>query len=168
MKKFTSNFLSKFLLFIVMLLSLGACATTLQIEKALDAETKKQLQIIDVSVSAAHSIASITSDNLLYYLKNAVLSKINSSIAQGIPAVMEIVVTKSRIVTRGRRALIGAFAGANVLDITATIKDMKTKDILGIYEVKGSYNPGGWGVFSNPIESTTSSVAEELMKGIYQ
>jgi len=134
----------------------------------LDVETKKRLQIFDVSVTAAHSIASITSDTLLNSLKTAVLSELNSAKAQGIPAVMEIVVTKSKIVTRGKRALIGAFAGSNLLDITATIKAMETKDILGIYEVKGNYNPGGYGVFSDPIEATTSSVAEELMKGIYQ
>jgi len=134
----------------------------------LDVETKKRLQIFDVSVTAAHSIASITSDTLLNSLKTAVLSELNSAKAQGIPAVMEIVVTKSKIVTRGKRALIGAFAGSNLLDITATIKAMETKDILGIYEVKGDYNPGGYGVFSDPIEATTSSVAEELVKGIYQ
>jgi len=134
----------------------------------LDVETKKRLQIFDVSVTAAHSIASITSDTLLNSLKTAVLSELNSAKAQGIPAVMEIVVTKSKIVTRGKRALIGAFAGSNLLDITATIKAMETKDILGIYEVKGNYNPGGYGVFSDPIEATTSSVAEELVKGIYQ
>ena len=133
-----------------------------------DVETKKRLQIFDVSVTAAHSIASITSDTLLNSLKTAVLSELNSAKAQGIPAVMEIVVTKSKIVTRGKRALIGAFAGSNLLDITATIKAMETKDILGIYEVKGNYNPGGYGVFSDPIKATTSSVAEELVKGIYQ
>ncbi|MBT3509578.1 MAG: hypothetical protein HN472_08555, partial [Nitrospina sp.] len=103
----------------------------------MDVETKKRLQIFDVSVTAAHSIASITSDTLLNSLKTAVLSELNSAKAQGIPAVMEIVVTKSKIVTRGKRALIGAFAGSNLLDITATIKAMETKDILGIYEVKG-------------------------------
>ena len=134
----------------------------------MDVETKKRLQIFDVSVTAAHSIASTTSDTLLNSLKTAVLSELNSAKAQGIPAVMEIVVTKSKIVTRGKRALIGAFAGSNLLDITATIKAMETKDILGIYEVKGNYNPGGYGVFSDPIEATTSSVAEELVKGIYQ
>ena len=134
----------------------------------MDVETKKRLQIFDVSVTAAHSIASITSDTLLNSLKTAVLSELNSAKAQGIPAVMEIVVTKSKIVTRGKRALIGAFAGSNLLDITATIKAMETKDILGVYEVKGDYNPGGYGLFSDPIEATTSSVAEELVKGIYQ
>ena len=152
----------------VVLLSLGACATTLQVKKALDVETKKQLQISEVSVTALHSIASFTSHTLLNALKSAVLSQLNSVKAQGIPAVMEIVVTKAKIVTQGKRALIGAFAGANILDITATIKAKETKDILGIYEVKGNYNPGGFGAFSNPVEATTSSVAEELVRGIYQ
>lgn len=163
-----TKILQKLILILSICFFVGACATTLQIEKALDVETKKRLQIFDVSVTAAHSIASITSDTLLNSLKTAVLSELNSAKAQGIPAVMEIVVTKSKIVTRGKRALIGAFAGSNLLDITATIKAMETKDILGIYEVKGNYNPGGYGVFSDPIEATTSSVAEELVKGIYQ
>ena len=163
-----TKILQKLILILSICFFVGACATTLQIEKALDVETKKRLQIFDVSVTAAHSIASITSDTLLNSLKTAVLSELNSAKAQGIPAVMEIVVTKSKIVTRGKRALIGAFAGSNLLDITATIKAMETKDILGIYEVKGDYNPGGYGVFSDPIEATTSSVAEELVKGIYQ
>ena len=156
----------KILFFVIVFLSLGACATTLRVEKALDVETKKQLQISEVSVTADSFV--FTSDTLLRALKSAVLSQLNAVKAQGIPAVMEIVVTRAKIVTRGRRALMGAFGGSNILDITATIKATETKNILGVYEVKGKYNPGGWGVFSDPIESTTSSVAEELVEGIYQ
>ena len=162
----TGKFFIKILFFVIVFLSLGACATTLRVEKALDVETKKQLQISEVSVTADSFV--FTSDTVLRALKSAVLSQLNAVKAQGIPAVMEIVVTRAKIVTRGRRALMGAFGGSNILDITATIKAAETKNILGVYEVKGKYNPGGWGVFSNPIESTTSSVAEELVKGIYQ
>ena len=150
----------------IVFLSLGACATTLRVEKALDVETKKQLQISEVSVTADSFV--FTSDTLLRALKSAVLSQLNAVKAQGIPAVMEIVVTRAKIVTRGRRALMGAFGGSNILDITATIKATETKNILGVYEVKGKYNPGGWGIFSDPVKSTTNSVAEELVKGIYQ
>ena len=162
----TRKFFIKILFFVIVFLSLGACATTLRVEKALDVETKKQLQISEVSVTADSFV--FTSDTLLRALKSAVLSQLNAVKAQGIPAVMEIVVTRAKIVTRGRRALMGALGGSNILDITATIKAAETKNILGIYEVKGKYNPGGWGVFSDPVESTTSSVAEELVKGIYQ
>ena len=162
----TGKFFIKILFLVIVFLSLGACATTLRVEKALDVETKKQLQISEVSVTADSFV--FTSDTLLRALKSAVLSQLNAVKAQGIPAVMEIVVTRAKIVTRGRRALMGAFGGSNILDITATIKATETKNILGVYEVKGKYNPGGWGVFSDPVESTTSSVAEELVKGIYQ
>ena len=162
----TGKFFIKILFFVIVFLSLGACATTLRVEKALDVETKKQLQISEVSVTADSFV--FTSDTVLRALKSAVLSQLNTVKAQGIPAVMEIVVTRAKIVTRGRRALMGAFGGSSILDITATIKATETKNILGVYEVKGKYNPGGWGVFSDPIKSTTSSVAEELVKGIYQ
>ena len=160
------KFFIKILFFVIVFLSLGACATTLRVEKALDVETKKQLQISEVSVTADSYV--FTSDTLLRSLKSAVLSQLNTVKAQGIPAVMEIVVTRAKIVTRGRRALMGAFGGSSILDITATIKATETKNILGVYEVKGKYNPGGWGIFSDPIKSTTNSVAEELVKGIYQ
>ena len=162
----TCKFFIKILFFVIVLLSLGACATTLRVEKALDVETKKQLQISEVLVTADSYV--FTSDTLLRALKSAVLSQLNAVKAQGIPAVMEIVVTRAKIVTRGRRALMGAFGGSNILDITATIKAAETKNILGVYEVKGKYNPGGWGIFSDPVKSTTNSVAEELVKGIYQ
>ena len=162
----TGKFFIKILFFVIVFLSLGACATTLRVEKALDVETKKQLQISEVSVTADRYV--FTSDTLLRSLKSAVLSQLNTVKAQGIPAVMEIVVTRAKIVTRGRRALMGAFGGSSILDITATIKATETKNILGVYEVKGKYNPGGWGIFSDPIKSTTNSVAEELVKGIYQ
>ena len=162
----TGKFFIKILFFVIVLLSLGACATTLRVEKALDVETKKQLQISEVSVTADSFV--FTSDVVLRALKSAVLSQLNAVKAQGIPAVMEIVVTRAKIVTRGRRALMGAFGGSSILDITATIKATETKNILGVYEVKGKYNPGGWGIFSDPVKSTTNSVAEELVKGIYQ
>ena len=162
----TGKFFIKILFFVIVFLSLGACATTLRVEKALDVETKKQLQISEVSVTADSFV--FTSDTLLRALKSEVLSQLNAVKAQGIPAVMEIVVTRAKIVTRGRRALMGALGGSNILDITATIKATETKNILGVYEVKGKYNPGGWGIFSDPVKSTTNSVAEELVKGIYQ
>jgi len=161
----TGKFFIKILFFVIVFLSLGACATTLRVEKALDVETKKQLQISEVSVTADSFV--FTSDTVLRALKSAVLSQLNAVKAQGIPAVMEIVVTRAKIVTRGRRALMGALGGSNILDITATIKTTE-KNILGVYEVKGKYNPGGFGIFSDPVESTTKSVAEELVKGIYQ
>ena len=160
----------KILFFLIVLLSLGACATTLRIEKVLDVETKKQLQISEVSVTADRSI--FTNDPVLLSLKYAVLSQLNDIKAQGIPAFMEIMVTKVRIVTRGRRILIGAFGGSNVLDITATIKARETKKILGVYEVKSKYNPGvsaeGCRDLWDPVDATTSRVAEELVNGIYQ
>ena len=162
----TGKFFIKILFFVIVFLSLGACATTLRVEKALDVETKKQLQISEVSVTADSFV--FTSDVVLRALESAVLSQLNAVKAQGIPAVMEIVVTRVKIVTRGRRALMGAFGGSSILDITATIKATETKNILGVYEVKGKYNPGGWGIFSDPVKSTTNSVAEELVKGIYQ
>jgi hypothetical protein len=160
--------LIKILLFLIVLLSLGACATTLRVEKALDVETKKQLQISEVSVTCVQTCYFTNNHTVLSALKSAVLSQLNALKAQGIPAVMEIVVTRAKIVTRGRRALMGAFGGSSILDITATIKATETKNILGVYEVKGKYNPGGWGVFSDPVEATTSRVAEELVNGIYQ
>ena len=129
----TGKFFIKILFFVIVFLSLGACATTLRVEKALDVETKKQLQISEVSVTADSFV--FTSDTLLRALKSAVLSQLNAVKAQGIPAVMEIVVTRAKIVTRGRRALMGAFGGSNILDITATIKATETKNILGVYEV---------------------------------
>ncbi len=46
-KLFIINFL-----FVLLGMSLGACSTTMRIEKALDLETKKQLQIFKVSVTA--------------------------------------------------------------------------------------------------------------------
>ena len=162
----TGKFFIKILFLVIVFLSLGACATTLRVEKALDVETKKQLQISEVSVTADSFV--FTSDVVLRALESAVLSQLNAVKAQGIPAVMEIVVTRAKIVTRGRRALMGAFGGSSILDITATIKATETKNILGVYEVKGKYNPGGWGIFSDPVKSTTNSVAEELVKGIYQ
>jgi len=167
------EFLIKILLSMIVLLSLGACATTLQVKKALDAETKEQLQVSEVSVTATPTTfmgiaASNASDAILNALKSAVLSQLSSVNPQGKPAIMEIVITRAQIVTQGKRALLGAIAGANLLDITATIKDKETKAILGIYDVKGSYNPGGFGIFSDPVEATTSNVAEELVKGIYQ
>ena len=154
------------ILFLIVFLSLGACATTMRVEKALDVETKNQLQISEVSVTAGKYV--FDNDNVLSALKSAVLSKLLAVKAHGIPAVMEIVVTRVKIVSKKNRLLIGAFGGSNLLDITATIKAKETKNILGIYEVKGSYNPGGFGLFWNPVDSTTMSVAEELVEGIYK
>jgi hypothetical protein len=155
--------------FLVCLL-LSSCATTLRVEKELDIETKKQLQIFEVLVTAERDVFVLENygDTVLSALKSAVLSKLSSVKAHGIPAIVEIVVTRTKIISRGDRLLIGAFAGSSLMDITATIKAKETKIILGIYEVKGKYNPGGWGVFSDPIEATTSSVADELVKGIYK
>jgi hypothetical protein len=156
------------LIFVIVSLSLVSCSTSLRVHKELKVETKTHLQITEVSVTAADSIASSTSDTLLKALKSAVEARLLSFQEDDTSAVLEIVVTKARIVTRETRIFAGAFAGSSSLDITATIKDKKTGEALGIYEVTGSYNPGGLGAFSDPVEATANSVAEELIKGIYQ
>ena len=59
-----TKILQKLILLLYICFFVGACSTTLQTKKALDVETKK-IQIFNVSVTAAPSIASITSHTLL-------------------------------------------------------------------------------------------------------
>ena len=67
-----------------------------------------------------------------------------------------------------RRFMIGAFAGSDILHVTATIKNPSTNTVSGEFDIKGDYNPGGYGAFSEPEEYTTKNVAETLVKEIYQ
>lgn len=150
----------------IALIALGACATSIETKQALDAGLRKKLQITEVTVDTLPGVYA--SSILAPHLRNAVLSELSKIGARGETGKLELVITKAIMIPPKRRAWVGAFAGSDILYVSATVKNARTNSVSGQYEIKGEYNPGGYGMFSVPEEYTSEKVAETLVKEIYQ
>jgi len=78
-----------------------------------------------------------------------------------------MVVTHVKILSQGDRLLLGALAGANELNVTATVISQSDDDVLAEFEVLGAHNPAALGAFSDQEISTAESVAKSLVDKIY-
>jgi len=156
-----------FTIFMVsVLMFVSGCTTAITATKPFERGTQKGLNISQVSVKALPaSGATIT---LVAALKSAVLQQLSVKGVVGSNAKLDILVANAVIVNSSDRAFIGALAGSNKLDVTATVKSQEDGKILAEFDVKGDYNPGGFGAFSNPEISTAESVAEALIAEIYK
>ncbi|MBT3765010.1 MAG: hypothetical protein HOB79_22320 [Rhodospirillaceae bacterium] len=144
----------------------GACSTDISARKPLDEGLQKTLEITEVSVDTQKGI--YPSSKLVSALRSAVIEELSTKITRGRFARLEIKITHIKIIRSEKRALTGMLLGANKLNVTAVIKNQKDSKRLAEYSVNGSYNPGGFGVFTDPETSTAKSVAEALVREIYK
>ena len=158
--------MSKSVLLVIFVLLLEACATKIEPKRALDVGMRESLVITDVAVNALPEAGA--KPILLTNLRNAVLIELGAVKTQGNIGRLELMVTKAQLVSTARRAFIGFLAGFDILYVTATIKDGKSLAVIAEFEIKGEYNPGGLGMFTNPKIYTVKRVAEALVEVIYQ
>jgi hypothetical protein len=148
------------------LMLVSACTTAVTATKPFDRNVQHGLKISQVSVDARPGSGATTT--LVAALRSAVLQQLSAKGISGENANLFIVISKAVLKSSRNRAMIGAFAGSNKLDVTATIKSQSGGKVLAEFDVKGDYNPGGFGAFSNPETSTAESVAEALVAEIYK
>jgi len=101
-------------------------------------------------------------------LKTALHQNLANLNNTGKAAKLEVLVTKAQIITAGKRAVIGAFGGSNLLFVTATVRSPDDNQVLAVFDIKGDYNPGGFGAFTDPEVSTAENVAKALVEEIYK
>jgi hypothetical protein len=150
---------------IIVLTALSACSTAIIATKPFDDNIRRTLNIADVSVDAKSGSGATTT--LIAALRSSVLQKLSAKTFASNNAGLHIVILKADIKSAGNRAMIGAFAGSNKLNVAATIKSLSDGKTLAEFEIKGDYNPGGFGAFSNPETSTAENVAEALVAEIF-
>jgi len=144
----------------------SACTTAVTATKPFDKNVQQDLKIEQVLVDAIPGSGATTT--LVAALRSSVLQKLTAKGALGENANLHIVISRVVIKSTGNRAMIGALAGSNKLDVTATVKSQSSGKVLAEFDVKGDYNPGGFGAFSNPESSTAEGVAEALVAEIYK
>ena len=164
--KMSVRALRKSVLSTIIFLMLGACATNIETKQSLNVGLREKLEITNVVVNALPEARA--KPTLLTNLRSAVLVELRTINAYGQIGTLELLVTKARMISQGKRSLFGALAGSDLLYVTATIKDEKTQAIVAQFEIKGDYNPGGLGMFVNPKRYTAKRVAEALVKEIYR
>jgi len=148
------------------LLLFAACTTTtISANKALDGDAADKLEISQVSVEALPE--SQASSTILAALKKAVEDQVAARNIAGDPARLEMTVSHVKILAQDERLLLGALAGANELNVTASVISQSDDTLLAEFEILGAHNPAALGAFSDQEVSTAESVAESLLEEIY-
>ena len=145
---------------------LSACVTTeITTKKAFEGNDRSSLDFTDISVEATPE--SGASHFILSSLKSLVYSRISAMNLSGDPARLHMVVTHVKIVPNEDRLIVGALAGPNELNVTATVVSKSDNQVLAEFDVIGEFNPAAMGAFSNQEIWTADSVAESLVEAIY-
>lgn len=140
----------------------SGCATNVLERQPLP---KELLQVQDIKLESAPS--SNATETQLGKLENVVRLEIGKRNHVGKLVNLRIVVTRAEFVSKGTRALAGALAGANHLDVDVFITSPEAEVNLGEFSVNGEYNPGGFGVFSDPLDSAALDVAKAIADKVF-
>jgi len=148
------------------LIIVSACTTTeITAKKALDDGVQESLEITQVAVEATPE--SEATPTILAALEKAVEVQLAARNISGEPARLELVVTFVNTLTGADRALAGALAGPNELNVTATIISQSDGEVLAEFDILGAHNPAALGAFSDQEVTTAESVAQSLVDEIY-
>ncbi len=144
------------LAFVVMAVS--GCATNVSERQALP---KELFQIAGTKVVSG--TRSNATESHLTKLESAVSAEVSKRNQVGRQVDLFIVVTRAEFVSQGTRALSGMLAGSNHLTVDVDVLDASKKQNVGKFSVQGEYNPGGFGMFSDPVDSAVADVARAIV-----
>ena len=148
------------------LILVSACTTTeITANRAFEQNAQDNLEISQVTVAALP--VSEATPTIESALESAVQKQLAARNVSGKPARLEMMVTHVKILSQGDRLLLGALAGANELNVTATVISQSDDEVLAEFEVLGAHNPAALGAFSDQEISTADSVAKSLVDEIY-
>ena len=161
-----SSRISPMIVAVCALILVSACTTTeITANKAFEGDSRENLEITQVTVEALP--ASEATPTIVSALKTAVQKQLAEKAISGDPTRLEMTISFVKILSKGERALLGALAGANQLNVTATVISQSDEQTLAEFEILGAHNPAAFGAFSDQEVSTAESVAKSLMEEIY-
>jgi len=150
----------------VLLIFLGACSTSVENTRSFDPAILVDTKIATVNIRAAH--LSGGTGEVISNLKSALLE----GLAKRHPttskiATIDVTITTAEFSNSTSRFLIGAFAGFDRLHVSVTVREQKTQRVIAGFDVKGEYNPGGFGALATPQSYTAKNVAEAIVEKLY-
>lgn len=142
------------------LITLSACTTNIVEKQALPTGGISVQQI-----AVEGGLHSNATNIHISKLESAIQREVGerSAALTGKPVDIRLIITRAEFVAQGTRALAGMLAGVNHLDVTVYLLEPGTKIAIGEFEIDGSYNPGGFGMFTDPAESAATAVAKTLV-----
>jgi hypothetical protein len=151
---------AKPLLTLVTALLLAACSTTIETRQALAPSAANALRV--ESIDATSEVADATSE-VRARLVAAVRQRLDALPQGTTPAKLQLTLTQYDVVSAGARAGAGAIPGASKATMVVKIRD-QSGGVLADFDVKRSFNPGGYGMFFDQqgamIDALANAVAD--------
>jgi uncharacterized lipoprotein YmbA len=146
-------------------LALAACSTTVSEQSPLGTTTPAgSVRVQSVTGDAASGITQDVTSRV----KGAIETELAKAPGGAQPADLHFTVKVFNVKSGAKRALIGAFAGANHITVAVTVTDPAGKT-LAQFEVSRTSNPGGYGVLYDQeagiIRAAAQAIVKELHKG---
>lgn len=141
---------------------LAACSTSVTYLKPLPAEFSGNMHVTKIDVTAGTSSPTTVDDQL----KTAVEAALAKRKSGDVPITLRLVVTEYQIKGQASRALAGALAGANTMNVSVEVLD-KLDEVRSKFDVARSSNPGGYGAFYDQEVATIQAVAEGIVNALF-
>jgi hypothetical protein len=148
----------------LVLMFCAACTTQVTPRATGPAPGGQALSIAGFEVVFAWTVAETAPFEAKIALEGALRQRMRPPRAAARPVDMRVVIDQARFATRDQRAVLGVFAGSDVLDVTVTLTDVETRALVSEFAVEGAYNPGGAGAYRNPVEAAANAVADAVAK----
>ncbi len=79
---------------------------------------------------------------------------------------LKMTITRYTLVNAGARALIGAMAGSNYLNVDVAVESVESGEVVGRYSVERESNPGGYGIFYSQANGLINEAAKGVAQGL--
>ncbi len=146
-------------------LFLAGCATSVEVSQPIDSQVQASVAVQEAAVQVAEGVA--VPEGTEQKLIDAVMKEAGERTAGETPVKLNMTITLWEVKGGGTRALAGALAGSNKLDIAVEVVDASSGDVIGAYNVSRRANPGGYGMFYDQAQGTINEGAEGVVEGLF-
>lgn len=157
--------MKKTILLLAALFVLAGCSTTVETSQPMSNEVKSGVTVTEAT--AAFDANATGPTEVVPMLEAALKKEIAARHSSGPNVRLKMTITRYTLVNAGVRALAGAMAGSNYLNIDVTVESVESGEAVGRYSVERESNPGGYGIFYSQANALIDEAAKGVAQGLY-
>jgi hypothetical protein len=162
---FQGGTMKKLLMLVAALTVLAGCSTTIKTSQEMPSSVRSGIVVREAT--ATYGSGASGPEEVAPRLEQAVLKATAARSGSGTQIKLKMTITNYELVNAGTRALVGALAGSNKLDVDVEVLDIATGKTVGHYEVQRESNPGGYGIFYSQATALIDEAAKGVVEGLY-
>ena len=156
--------MKKTILLLAALFVLAGCSTTVKTSQPMSASVQSGMTVAETT--AVFATGATGPAEVVPMLEAAVMKAVAARNSSGTKVRLKMTITRYTLVNAGARALIGAMAGSNYLNVDVAVESVESGEVVGRYSVERESNPGGYGIFYSQANGLINEAAKGVAQGL--